>query len=206
SGGGTETEAMARRLSEKGVKVVGWGVPGPKGVSLCKLSNTRKVFQEEYRDVLAKTDSILVLACGLGVHTVIDATSGEIGVHPGCDAIFGGEMVTDEFIAEYCRDCGECIIDYTGGLCPLALCAKGFLNGPWWGAKKGKCEVDRTQDCGWHLIYERLRAIGRLELLYRYQEPKNYAKYGALRRLTLNGDQASFHFLGRVMNRQPVKN
>lgn len=197
SGGVPETRDMARRLKERGVNVVGWAVPGPSGISLCKLSNTREVLQGEYKSSVEEADSFLVLACGQGVHTVMSATGGK-AVHPGCDTIFGGETTDDNLIKEYCSLCGECIIEYTGGLCPLTLCAKGLLNGPCGGAKNGKCEVNSNQDCGWHLIYERLKELGRLDLLYQYREPKNYLKWGRPRSLVLNGHQASFSAAGQL--------
>ena len=194
SGGIPETEEMARRLSRRNINVVGWCVPGPKGASLCKLSNTRKVLQEEYGDKIRTADSFLVLACGQGVHTVIDATDGGVA-HPGCDTIFGGETVADDFITEYCSLCGDCIIEHTGGLCPLTLCSKRLLNGPCGGAKDGKCEVGNNKDCGWHLIYERLKSIGRIDLMRKYQPPKNRAKWSGPRSLTLKNDKAIFRSL-----------
>jgi hypothetical protein len=194
SGGIPETERMAERLKEKGVNVIGWCVPQPPGVSLCKLENTRKVLQEEYGDQVKEADSFLVLACGQGVHTVIDAVEGKL-CHPGCDTVFGGETVSSDFVTEYCSLCGECIIEYTGGLCPLTLCSKGLLNGPCGGAKNGKCEVDREQDCGWQLIYDRLKSIGRLDLMDQYQEPKNYAKWSRPRSLRVGEKEATYKSL-----------
>jgi len=195
SGGIPETEEMVNRLKKRGVNAIGWCVPHePNGVSLCKLSNTKKVLREEYGEQTKKADSFLVLACGQGLHTVIDATDGGT-VHPGCDTIFGGETFGDDFIAEYCSLCGECIVEATGGLCPITLCAKGLLNGPCGGSKDGKCEVDREQDCGWQLIYERLKKIGRLDLLKRYNEPKNYAKWSRPRNLKMQNGKATFKSL-----------
>jgi len=198
SGGIPETEEMAERLRRRGVNVVGWCVPQPKGMSLCKLSNTRKVMQEEHGNKVNEADSFLVLACGQGFHTVIDATDGGL-VHPGCDTIFGGETVTDDFITEYCSLCGHCIVEYTGGLCPVTLCSKSLLNGPCGGAKNGKCEVDRNQDCGWQLIYDRLRAMGRLDLIDAYQEPKNHARWSRPRSLTLGESEATFKSLSAIL-------
>ncbi len=194
SGGRVETEEMAKRLGRRGVNVIGWCVPGPPGVSLCKLSNTRKVLQEEYGDKVKEADSFLVLSCGQGIHTVMDATDGGV-VHPGCDTIFGGETIADDFIAEYCSLCGECIVEYTGGLCPVTLCAKSLLNGPCGGAKDGKCEVDRSRDCGWHLIYERLKALGRLEQMKSYIPPKRNSKWSRPRSLAMSDGVATFKSL-----------
>jgi len=191
SGGEEETENMAKRLINKGIKVAGFSTPGPQGMSLCKLDHTRKVLMEDYADQVKEADSFLVLGCGQGVHTVIDATDGGM-VHPGCDTIFGGETVSETEINEYCSLCGECIVEYTGGLCPITLCAKSLLNGPCGGAENGKCEVDKNRDCGWILIYERLKKLGRLELIKGYIEPKHNAKWARSRTLTVSPHEATF--------------
>jgi len=193
SGGEAETKEMAERLRRRGVKVSGWACT-PSGVSLCKLSVTKPMLMEEHKEEVEQTDSFLVLACGQGIHTVIDATDGG-EVHPGCDTIFGGETVTDNFITEYCSLCGECILDYTGGLCPVTLCSKSLLNGPCGGSKNGKCEVNPEQDCGWKLIYDRLKQLGKLDNLRRYQEPKNYARWSRPRNLTIKEGELTFKSL-----------
>jgi hypothetical protein len=194
SGGEPETQEMAERLKKKGVNVVGWACTD-SGVSLCKLAIVKKMLNETHGEQTANADSFLILACGQGIHTVMDATDGGM-VRPGCDTIFGGETVTDDFITEYCSLCGECIVDATGGLCPVTLCAKSLLNGPCGGAKDGKCEVDRTRDCGWQLIYDRLKELGKLDDMDVYQEPKNNSRWSRPRSLTMAGTEATFRSLG----------
>jgi len=193
SGGETESREMAERLAQRGVKVSGWACTDA-GVSLCKLSVTTKMLTEDHAAETDQTDSYLILACGQGIHTVMDATEGG-AVHPGCDTIFGGETVNDNLITEYCSLCGECVVDYTGGLCPVTLCAKSLLNGPCGGAKNGKCEVDPERDCGWQLIYDRLTALGRLEELDAYRPPKNNSRWSRPRTLVLGDGDATFKSL-----------
>ena len=84
------------------------------------------------------------------------------------------------------------MIEYTGGLCPMTLCAKQLLNGPCGGTENGMCEVDRKRPCGWVLIYERLKKMGRLELLDGYQPPKNNARWSRPRMLKVNETSATF--------------
>ncbi|MFC1485514.1 methylenetetrahydrofolate reductase C-terminal domain-containing protein [Candidatus Latescibacterota bacterium] len=196
SGGEEQAREMKVRLEREGVMVTGHAATA-SGTSLCKLSLAKKLLNEDHKEETEAADSILVLACGQGIHTVIDATNGGM-VHPGCDTIFGGETVRDDYITEYCSLCGECIVEYTGGLCPLTLCAKGLLNGPCGGAIGGKCEVDRERDCGWQLIYERLKEIGRLELFCQYHEPKDYDKWSRPRSLTLKANKAEFKSLAGI--------
>jgi hypothetical protein len=193
SGGEQESKEMAERLRSRGINVAGWACTD-NGVSLCKLAVTRKMLNEDHLAEVEKTDSFLILACGQGIHTVMDATDGG-NVHAGCDTIFGGETVDDNFITEYCSLCGECIVEYTGGLCPVTLCAKSLLNGPCGGAKDGKCEVDRTRDCGWQLIYDRLRALGRLDEMGEYVPPKNNSRWSRPRSLSIGDGEATFRSL-----------
>ncbi len=192
SGGEPETQAMAERLEAAGVPVTGWTLP-PDGGSLCFLADTTRLLTVEHKEAVERADAILVLACGQGVHTVIDATGGA-DAYPGCDTIFGGETVSENRIEECCSLCGECIVGLTGGLCPHTLCAKGLLNGPCGGASGGKCEVDPNRDCGWHLIYERLKALGRLDLMRQYVPPKDRSRSATPRSLSLAQCQATFAF------------
>ena len=193
SGGEKEAKEMKVRLESEGIKVTGYAATA-SGSSLCKLSAAKKMLNEEHKDETEAADSFLILACGQGIHTVMDATDGG-DVHPGCDTIFGGETVRDDFITEYCSLCGDCIVEYTGGLCPVTLCSKRLLNGPCGGAKDGKCEVDRDQDCGWQLIYERLKDLGRLDLMGQYRGPKNYSRWSRPRNLNLGNKKATFKSL-----------
>jgi hypothetical protein len=62
----------------------------------------------------------------------------------------------------------------TAGICPVAGCHKGLVNGPCGGTNKGKCEVDSNKDCIWTLIYKKLEKMGRLDVMRKYQPPKNY--------------------------------
>jgi hypothetical protein len=109
--------------------------------------------------------------------------------------IFGGETINDNLITEYCSLCGECVLENTGGLCPVTLCSKGLLNGPCGGAKNGKCEVDPNRDCGWQLIYERLKKIDSLDKMANFATPKNNARWSRPRSLSLGEGEATFRSL-----------
>ena len=152
------------------------------------------MLNEDNKSEVDKKESLIIIDCGQGINTVMDANNGGI-VHPGCDTIFGGETINDNFITEYCSLCGECIVEYTGGLCPVTLCAKSLLNGPCGGAKDGKCEVDRNRDCGWQLIYDRLKALGRLGEMDEYVMPKNNSRWSRPRSLTIGEGEATFSSL-----------
>ena len=121
-------------------------------------------FVDLVMDIVADCDAVLSLACGAGVKMLAERFPDKI-ILPGCNTMFLG--VTEEFgvWSERCAGCGSCILDKTGGLCPIARCAKRLFNGPCGGSQNGKCEINPNVDCVWHLIYDRLKGLYQLEKL-----------------------------------------
>ena len=121
-------------------------------------------------------DAILVGSCGVGVQAVGNMV-GRRAV-PAMDTICMGDYQGLWPSEERCAECGECVLAWTGGLCPVTLCAKGLMNGQCGGTgDDGSCEVSPDQPCGWHRIYERLRDLGRLDDLRRLNAPRDYRKF-----------------------------
>ena len=119
-------------------------------------------------------EAILSLACGLGVQTIAQVLP-DLVAFPAQNTLFiGTEMREDSTIEERCAACGDCILSLTGGICPIARCAKGLLNGPCGGSNNGKCEVDPEKDCAWDLIIKRLEKLGRLSVLEEIRPPRNF--------------------------------
>jgi hypothetical protein len=109
-------------------------------------------------------DAILSLGCGEGVQ-VIAEVFGDKWVFPANDTKFIGSQDREQGrFYELCSACGECILDKTAGVCPVTRCAKGLLNGPCGGQLKGKCEVDKDNDCAWILIWKRLKERGKMDI------------------------------------------
>jgi hypothetical protein len=78
-------------------------------------------------------DAILVVSCGIGVQVVSKLSHQP--AFPGCDTVTMGGRIGPAWGKESCKECGECILPYTGGICPLTSCSKGLLNGPCGGSK-----------------------------------------------------------------------
>jgi ferredoxin len=125
-------------------------------------------------DKVKQADSIIVLSCGIGVQAVSKVIAKV--VHPAANTVSLGGLQGLWPSDERCLACGDCALDYTGGICPITFCAKSLLNGPCGGTKNGKCEVDSEKDCGWQLIYERLKKVGRLENFGKIHKPRNHSK------------------------------
>ena len=127
-----------------------------------------------HEEEIEAADTLLVCSCGVGVQTVAAALPGK-RVLAACDtyALPGFQGVTP---LEYdCKQCGECYLNLTGGICPITACSKSLVNGQCGGAKNGKCEVDPNLECGWERNQKRLAQIGRLDVLKCPVQVRNYA-------------------------------
>ena len=125
-------------------------------------------------DKIEEAESILVLTCGVGVQVVSKVVNKV--VHPAANTVSLGGLQGLWPSDERCQACGDCALDYTGGICPITSCAKSLLNGACGGTHDGKCEVDSEKNCGWQLIYERLEKIGRLENLKKFHKARDHSK------------------------------
>ena len=123
-------------------------------------------------EILNNSSALLVFSCGIGVQCVSDII--DKPSYPATNTIYLGGFQGLWLGKERCAECGTCYLGITGGICPITFCTKELVNGPCGGAKNGKCEIDKEKDCGWVLIYEKLKKIGKLEILKEYQNPRNY--------------------------------
>ena len=131
-------------------------------------------YNEEVADLVKEADAVLSLACGIGVQTMNEQFPGTITL-PGLNTSFLGQPVQEGIWEERCQACGNCILDRTAGICPIARCSKILLNGPCGGSGNGKCEIAPEIDCAWQLIYDRLNALGKLELMTEVQPARDWS-------------------------------
>lgn len=130
-------------------------------------------FLEDIEEDLMDCDVILSMGCGAGVQFMAEKLQGKL-VLPAVNTRFMGVTRDVGVWTEMCQGCGACILDKTGGVCPVTRCSKSNFNGPCGGSANGRCEIDEKVDCGWQLIYQRLKDLGRLDKLYEIIEPKDW--------------------------------
>jgi hypothetical protein len=165
TGGIEEVLDMKDRLQDMGKIVTGWTV-----IPIA-CDEMTEVSLRENNEAIQNANCILVMTCGLGVQRVgsyIDKP-----VIPALDTLFIGLEDSPGNFHEVCAQCGQCVLGWTAGICPITTCHKHLLNGPCGGTNNGKCEVDKEKDCAWTLIYQRLKEQGRLDLMRKYQPIKN---------------------------------
>jgi ferredoxin len=132
----------------------------------------------EYVDLLEPKlddyDLILSLGCGVGVQTLAERFPTK-RIVPGLNTKFMGLPVEQGVWEERCQACGNCILDLTGGICPISRCSKQLLNGPCGGSQNGRCEINPDIPCAWELIWERMTALGLQDQLLDIQPPKDWS-------------------------------
>jgi len=121
-------------------------------------------FIEDALKEIQDADAVLSLACGAGVQAIAERFPTK-PVFAGVDTKFIGILQEQGIWTEKCIACGSCVLGAYAAVCPITRCSKGQLSGPCGGAVDGKCEVSPDMDCGWQLIYDRLKALGLLDRL-----------------------------------------
>jgi ferredoxin len=183
TGGEEELKQIKLELEAQGKTVLGMCIPPAP----CVASQVKTELAKNMK-ALREAEAVLVLACGLGVQSVKDNDRLGLKVVPALNTMFGAVMDGAGNFFEKCSLCGECVLDITGGICPVTLCAKGLLNGPCGGADKGKCEVDKDRDCAWVLIYKELEKKKKLGQMQQIQKPKDHKKSGRPHKLIITGE------------------
>ncbi len=157
TGGEKEVEELTEALKAEGKDVTG-GIVAKTG---CQVLGTKKELKP-YKDALEKTECILVMSCGAGTQAAVELFEDK-AVYPTNDSLFLGNMTRFQMFDERCSLCGKCILDKTGGICPITTCPKGLLNGPCGGMQDGQCEVSPELPCAWVRIYERMKRLDKLK-------------------------------------------
>jgi ferredoxin len=148
---------MARKLDEDPIEL---------GAATVERQCDRE-YLEALDDKIGDYEAILSMACGAGIQFLAERFP-DMPVLPAVDTTFIGINQDVGWYEERCRSCSACVLAWTGGICPVTMCAKGLYNGPCGGTDRGKCEISQEQPCAWFEIYGRLAGQGRLDLIKRY--------------------------------------
>ena len=150
-----------------------------KKINIEEHTITRQCDREFYDEGTARkiqqSDMVLSLGCGVGVQYLAEVFP-EALVRPGLNTRFYGANTQQGIWSERCAGCGECLLEKYEGICPIARCSKSLMNGPCGGSSNGMCEVDPENiECGWQLIYDRMKRLNKLDKLMDNQPPKDWS-------------------------------
>jgi len=166
TGGADQVRGMSEALAGRGKLITG------ETVLPVACDNLTGEALKEHGPKVEQSDALLIMTCAFGVQTVA-RQSGKT-VIPALDTLFMGKESGVGRFDEICTQCGSCILGETGGICPVTACHKGMMNGPCGGTNDGLCEIGDGRDCAWTLIYDRLKELGRLDVMRRYQAARNH--------------------------------
>ena len=116
---------------------------------MCGLRQAIRIYLEPLRE---KCDALVMLSCAGGVKTAFLCKPG-IPVISALDSMGSGIITrSDDVVAQSrCVACGQCVISYTGGICPVSECPSKRKYRPC--ARKGEaghmCTVKPDQPCVW---------------------------------------------------------
>ena len=157
SAGGEREAAALAALIRLGMKKQG------KNIQVIEGSLVRQC-DKEYIDAIdawnGQYDAIISTACGVGVNFIANLRQ-ETMVYPALNTSFFGGSPEQGVWTEQCAGCGNCVLHLTGGLCPVARCAKSLMNGPCGGSVGGRCEINKDTECIWQSIHDRLGSFDR---------------------------------------------
>ena len=135
--------------------------------------------ENEYLDAIGEqvkaADLVLSTACSIGPQGLAERYP-DVRVAPAMNTNMMALVKEHHRWAEYCVACGDCGIFNTGGICPIARCAKTLLNGPCGGSQGGKCEISPDVECVWQLIYDKLSSLGLQANLMKIGGPKRWSR------------------------------
>jgi ferredoxin len=171
SGGEKQADELASQL-RLAARAKGLGLTAE---SDCITRQCDKEFFATLKKDLKEYDAVISIACGVGVGFMSEQFP-SARIVPGLNTSFYGASTAPGSWAEYCHGCGDCVLAWTGGVCPVARCSKSLINGTCGGTSHGKCEVSKEMDCAWYLIYKRLKETGRLEELRTMRAPRSWSK------------------------------
>jgi len=149
---------MARKLDENPIEL------GAKTVE----RQCDREYLEALDDIVGEYEAIISMACGVGIQFLAERFPDK-PVFPCVDTSGMSANQAVGWYEERCRSCGSCVLGWTGGICPVTMCAKGLYNGPCGGTDNGSCEIHQDQPCAWFKIYERLAAQDRLDLIMEFK-------------------------------------
>lgn len=134
-------------------------------------------YVEELVPMIDGVEAVLSMACGCGVQQLALRYKDK-PVFPAVNTKFMGGSERQGVWDERCQGCGNCLLGITGGICPIARCAKQLMNGPCGGSVTGHCEISEDVPCAWQLIWDRLKALGLTEKYLENMPAKDWRPAG----------------------------
>jgi hypothetical protein len=165
TGGTIGMRAMEVFLRQRGKEVVLAKVV----VSCCSEEIMRQALKRHHHSI-SESDALVILSCSAGVKSAYLVGVGKPII--GALDTIGNTPITRQtgVLAEsICATCGQCVLSYTGGICPVSECPLHLKYGPCERFSEGgeTCVIDSLRHCVWKDIarvadFEELAKLGQV--------------------------------------------
>jgi len=170
TGGITGIRQMKKILSGEGIKTV-----FAKDIVFCCSYEIMNQAIKMFKRKISKCDVLIILSCAAGVKSAF-LCNPDVSVLSVLDPC-GSEVIYRETNG-LCSFCGECVIHYTAGICPLEKCPAKSKFGPCKrapvSAESGNCFMDPEIKCVWSVLGDRAdrESLDRLKAEARAKKPR----------------------------------
>lgn len=151
-------------------------------VSCCSEEIMRQAVRRHRRS-LSASDVLVLLSCSAGVKSAYLVGVGTAII--GALDTIGNTPITSRtgVLAEnICATCGQCVLSYTGGICPVSGCPLHLKYSPCqhYGESDGTCVVDALRHCVWKEVaqvadWEELAKLQEIHKITSVLEPTTLA-------------------------------
>ncbi|MCX7678699.1 MAG: methylenetetrahydrofolate reductase C-terminal domain-containing protein [Spirochaetes bacterium] len=151
TGGSKQVEEMAQQMGiHRVIATISIHAPCDKRIASRDL--------KRIDDEIKKADVLIALTCGSGVQAISEVTGKKVIAALNTHFLRMVERIGRFY--ERCAQCGDCILNDTGGICPYTRCPRKVRNGPCEFIAGIMCDVHPHTECVWHLIFTRLKQNG----------------------------------------------
>lgn len=139
--------------------------------TLCIEDLTRHAI-ETNQEYILKSDALVLASCASGIKTAYLCRP-HVPLAGVLDTLGCGLLTQKDNTITHtlCTGCKQCVINYTDGICPVAICPAQKKYGPCRNAPKSnrKCSIDPETDCIWSEIIRKgdMSSLATLSLLHK---------------------------------------
>jgi len=173
TGGKTGIEILKELLQKKGKDIKLARVV----LACCPEEIMRQALKMNRRKI-KKCDALVVLSCAAGIKSANSCSPGPQIINVLDSVGSSAVSCSDPLLSQsLCTGCGQCVLTYTAGICPISECPAKSKYGPCKAASRNSpvCTIDPDRDCVWHIIEERsdiTKSMNELIQLHRNDEER----------------------------------
>jgi hypothetical protein len=153
TGGSRGRKYLKRELEKDGIEVL----CADCVLACCSMEIMKQALRRR-KKALGESDALVVISCAGGIKSTYLCEPG-LPVIPAADSVGSVPVsrIGDPVANSHCTSCGNCVLAFTGGICPIDACPSHTKYGPCakYDQADGVCVVDPSIECIWKEIERR---------------------------------------------------